>query len=507
MKKILLLFATLTNFSILAHSQEQEHSYLDLAPCGTTPESQKALKWDFLADRTAADTILYVPMTIHNIANDSTGSFFAIGKILDAFDQLNRDYVDAKIHFYIVDILNKRNSAWNNHKTIIEGANMMFANNVPNTFNIYIVTNAAGNCGYNLPYAGIALDKSCMGAKDHTWAHELGHGFSLPHPFLGWEGKTYNGSKPTPTRVTYDYTLFKDSLIIGKTIIDTAWVELVDKSNCAIAADQICDTAPDYISNRWTCGADKKSPLTYKDPNGVPFKVDGTLIMSYSDFACQARFSPLEIAKMRSVLLTGKRKNLLSTLSKVPLNAQPLTLLSPINNATVAPTAITFEWTAAAEAEYYVLQVSRFTSFGTLEKEIVVNKPIATLDLNPGFTYYWRVQPYNSHYANVPWSDRNTLKTGSITSVQQIANLDAISVFPNPLSNNQALQVRSVCAEDMTVKMKLYTLTGQIILEQSVNLPKGENYHTLLTSTIAKGIYLLETTLGAGKNIQRIVVQ
>jgi len=68
-----------------------------------------------------------------------------------------------------------------NHASTTDAAFQMFDLNIPNTINCYIVDFAAENCGYNLPYAGVVLDKDCLFPDDHTWAHEIGHNLSLPH--------------------------------------------------------------------------------------------------------------------------------------------------------------------------------------------------------------------------------------------------------------------------------------------------------------------------------------
>ncbi|MCB0574414.1 MAG: metalloprotease, partial [Saprospiraceae bacterium] len=102
---------------------------------------------------------------------------------------LNEDYAATGIRFYFKDDWNLINStAWYQHANIPQGIDMMLTNNVPDALNAYFASNVAGNCGYNLPYAGVAVAHNCAATGDHTWAHEVGHALSLPHPFIGWEG-------------------------------------------------------------------------------------------------------------------------------------------------------------------------------------------------------------------------------------------------------------------------------------------------------------------------------
>jgi hypothetical protein len=501
MKKILLLATAL-----LCAQTFFAQSSLDLPPCGTSAMSQQELRGLTATARSGGDTVLYVPLTIQNFSNDGAATFFGTGRILDALTRLNLDYATSKIQFYVEGpMLKKRSTLWNNHKTVVEGADMMFKNNIANTINIYINSNAAGNCGYNLPYAGISLSKSCMGANDHTWAHELGHNLSLPHTFLGWEGNTYSASKPTPRRVTYDYTLFKDSLITGKTIIDTAFVELVNGSNCAIAADLFCDTKPDYTAARWACDANKQSLTTFKDPNGQTFKADGSLFMSYANSECMSRFSELEMAKMRSVLLGKKKFLLYNQVPKPVVDTKATTLYSPLDNAQISAQGVLFKWDKIQNAEQYVIQISRSGSFSSLDYDIVTDKTEYVLDMVANRTYYAQVRAFNSHSTATPWTKSITFKTLESTSaVSDESMFNSFAIFPNPLNNSELLQVIANVNEDFKSEITLTSITGQILFSQKRNLLQGENRFEI-PFILPKGIHLLSVVSEKGKIVRKIV--
>lgn len=504
MKHFLFILAAIC-VAFFAEAQA-EKSIWEIPKCATPNESFEQLRWTPTLERSGADTVLYVPMTIHNLANEGNAPFYNISKILDALEELNGDYAPSKIHFYMEGpILQHRNTLWNNHDSILQGARMMFKYNVPNTMNIYFVSKAAGACGYNLPYAGVALFKSCIGIGKTTWTHELGHALRLPHTFLGWEDKVQDPAKPAPKTVTYNYTLFKDSLITNRTIIDTALVELVDGSNCAIAADQICDTKPDYISYRWSCDANKMATIIHKDPNGVTFRSDATPYMSYSSDECQTRFTPLEIAKMRNVLKTTKKNLLYNQTPKAKLSELATLLIAPANNLILAPNAITFEWEKVQFAENYILQVSRSSSFSFIEVEEVLSATTKTLDLESERTYYWRVRPFNSHYANTPWATKNTFKTSSLSNVQSLAAIESMSISPNPLTNNDLLQLNIKSAESFDVNITLINMAGQVLLKQKNTLQSGENSITLTPNSLAKGMYIVEVSNEKGKNISKVI--
>ncbi|MEY4905118.1 MAG: hypothetical protein RLZZ292_2933, partial [Bacteroidota bacterium] len=269
-KNILLSFIFSFCFVFKAFSQDTT-SVEQCNYCGTMPS--KAAWWaDFQRARTegtlrGGDSIIYIPMTIHLLGSDADKGYMTTKPLLDALCQLNKDFETTKIQFYVQGEWHKiAKTAWDNHKTVKEGATMMFANNVPNTLNIYVLTSPAGNCGYNLPYAGIALNRGCITGGKHTWAHEMGHALSLNHPFLGWEGNKLDYAKPAPKKLTYDYTDFKEVYFPNDTlIIDTAYVELMDTSNCIAAADGFCDTRPDYLNYRWECDVQNFSTVQQHD--------------------------------------------------------------------------------------------------------------------------------------------------------------------------------------------------------------------------------------------------
>ncbi|MEL6720383.1 MAG: metalloprotease, partial [Bacteroidota bacterium] len=345
-----------------------------LNPCGTIAGRSKWLQqYQAAPDRykKGNDSTIYVPMTIHILGTNTGNGYFRMPNFLDAFCRLNTDFEGTNLHFYINNEINYiNNTAWYQHDDILTGVEMMFENNVENTLNVYFVDSPAGNCGYNLPYAGIANAKSCSDPDDHTWAHEVGHALSIPHPFLGWEGGVaHDGSinhsfnNPAPREVYYDYTLFKEQLYLDTLIIDTALVELVDGSNCYEAADGFCDTEPDYVAQRWQCNADGRSPTRQTDPDGQKFNSDGSLIMGYSLDQCSSRFTPEQIAAMRANLLDQKSAWLNDQAPLGTVSTDPVVINSPFEDEITPAENIYFEWEAVENATHYIVQVSRLSSF------------------------------------------------------------------------------------------------------------------------------------------------
>ena len=473
----------------------------ELKPCGTEPfkdpwltHFQERLEQGWLDS--GSDTILYVPIKVHLLGNDDGSGYFAISRVLTAFCVLNEDFISSNIQFYLKDDFNYiDNSAWNNHADIRTGAEMMFANNDPDAINTYFVQNPAGNCGYNLPYAGIAMSKSCSGPNDHTWAHEVGHNLSLPHPFLGWEGgitddgsQPPNFSRPAPEYVTYDYTLFKSVYYPDTLIIDTALVEKVDGSNCRESADGFCDTHPDYLARRWACGGDGMSPQRQLDPDSVAFFSDGQWIMSYANDNCSNSFTPEQIMAMRANLEEQKPNLLVDQSFPGELAASAPSLVLPEDGATVPANNIVLEWDEVEGASQYVVEVSRIRTFGLLETEMITSDISASIPvLSPDKRYYWRVTPFNSHDACGSMSTSRTFTTSEVTSLDDI-NVDDIKYW---MVNGQLnIEIDSE-GSGSDLMIQILDGNGRILQKETTDVRFKTNLYSFDLSNYATGVYFV----------------
>lgn len=471
-------------------------------PCGTEPHHTEWFK-NHTRNQTAAyrgsgaDTMLYVPMTIHIVGTDNGSGYISYMQLLDGFCGLNNDYAssDANIQFFFNgDFRYIDSTAWYNHDSLSVGYDMMIQNDVANSMNTYIVSNPAGNAGYNLPSANMAMRKGYVNANAHTWAHEIGHNCSVQHPFLGWEGKTYDYNIPTPTTVTYDYTGFKKVFHNPNdtTIIDTAFVELVDGSNCAFAADRICDTPPDYLSyGGWQCDANGQSTTLLKDPNNVDFRADATNIMTYANDACGAKFTPGQIAVIRANLLTEKSSYLNHqnmTVDTIP----SMNLITPAPNDVVDHQSVSFTWDRAAGATHYVFQTSFVTSFSALHSEILTSDTTVTVaNFINNRKYYWRVRPFNQAYTCAPVSPAVTFETADLTLTQELKSVEKYRIYPNLITANQAINIDLTLSQNLNADILIVAANGQIVRKEHADFSTGDNQIQIQTNALAAGIYVL----------------
>lgn len=516
MKKNLLLLVLncLVIHTIWAQSENEN---LHLKPCGTLDHKSEWLvnyQKNPLAYRQNAGEILYIPMSLHVLGSNSGSGFFSMTNILTAFCELNEQMAASEIQFFLAgDIHYISNSDWNNHGTVLQGAAMMFENNVPNTINTYIVSSPAGNCGYNLPYAGIALAKSCATPGNRTWAHEVGHNLSLPHPFLGWEGgighndpTPPNFNNPAPEMVLYDYTYFQDTLIIDTMIIDTAFVEYVDGRNCEIAADGFCDTAPDYLAQRWNCNGNEVSSQTQKDPDGVVFRSDGTLIMGYSDDNCQSRFTAEQSAAMRANLLDEKPE-VVSTETPMPQIAEEAIPQVPAEDELVQFDNAYFEWTPVTNAEKYLVQISRLASFSIKDQYIVSEHSLTVDDLVADKTYYWRVLPFNSYSFCADFSEHIKFETGMISDVEHVESVRSWSIQPNLATSGQQVNLQIETEKNIDLQATIYDISGKMMQTQDFKTGIGKHRFALATTSLNQGVYWVSILVENTKVVRKLVVQ
>lgn len=475
----------------------QEPASSDLAPCGTAPDlAPMLLKYaerpqDFVLER-SADT-LFVGLQIHLLARDNGSGRFSPDRLLDAFCRLNLDFADSGVRFFFKNDWNLIDSTgWYQHETIEQGIDMMLTNNVPGALNAYFAANVADNCGYNLPYAGVAVSHGCGGPNSHTWAHEVGHALSLPHPFIGWEGKVYNIANPTPDTLTYDYTHFHDSLETQiPAPLDTALVEYLDGSNCAIAADRICDTKPDYLSYRWDCDGQSNSLVQQKDPSGATFYSDGTLFMSYSNDNCSNRFSDDQIAIMRATLQTEKADWLVNGTPEGDITEIP-ELLSPVGGQLTPFNGTVLQWSAVPNATRYVVQVSRFANFIVKEVDVVTAGTTYTIGQLPNnLTYYWRVRPFNDWYACTELTEDASFKTADISAAAE-PDAEGWLLYPTLLEAGDPINLTIPNSwQHETARCAVYDQAGHLMWENT--LPVGQEIRLLHlpSSEWPQGVYRL----------------
>ncbi|NNK90781.1 MAG: T9SS type A sorting domain-containing protein, partial [Saprospiraceae bacterium] len=360
-------------------------------------------------------------------------------------------------------------------------------------------------------WAGVAVQEACAGPTDHTWAHEMGHALSVQHPFLGWEGgvghdgsNTHDFSNPAPEFVTYNYTNFKDSLILDTIIVDTIMVEKMDGSNCHEAADGFCDTAPDYIALRWACTPDSVGFVQQTDPNGETFYSDGTLIMSYSFSNCKGRFSGEQIAAMRANSLDEK-----GDISSVGMEITPpddagdIQLMSPDQDELVYYRDVEFAWSESNEDNYYLLQIGVEPSFSLVLFDTIVSQSSMVLreaDSSWG-NLYWRVRPFTADEFCTEYSVSGIFEPTETSAVSDLAS-DILELYPNVLTADQSEIFIKTNSHKQSMNFTIYNVQGMIVERGS----SDNNRIKLNSSFPGSGMYFISLETNSGVVVRKLYV-
>ncbi|MCB0612326.1 MAG: zinc-dependent metalloprotease [Phaeodactylibacter sp.] len=497
MKRIVSFFAFALVMGLGAQAQDAQLSF-----CGTPAYKSEWLERyqqnPQVINRTMMDTI-YVPMTLHVVSQDNGSGAMSMNRLMDAFCQLNSVFEQAAIQFYIKDDIRYiSNSNYFDHDNT-SGRQMMETYNVPNTFNCYIVGDPNGACGYYQPSRdAVALGKSCLGPNDFTWAHEAGHFLSLPHTFYGWETTDYNYDSPTPNTVTWSNI--------------TRAVERVNGTNCSYAGDGFCDTSPDYLNFRWNCNGDSESGQIQKDPNGVEFRSDGTLIMAYSNDGCTSIFTDGQIGAMRANLEQERPGHIANQTPPTPIASTELTPIFPEAGAGVQNyEAFDLQWAAIPGAEIYFVDISRLSTFSfTIANYVVTTNSVSVGadELAADKTYYWRIRPFNRYDACTGYSDVFSFElTDLVSSTSARETVEGLRIYPNPAQKNQEVVLEFASEQASTATLSLLSLTGQALRSQRSDITIGANRMSISTAGLPKGLYLVRIDANGGANYRKLVVQ
>lgn len=444
--------------------------------------------------RSVQDT-LYMKLKVHLVGTDEGTGYYPLSSLFASFCKLNEDMVQAGIQLEMDPEINYiPKSVFNDHSRI-RGRQMMSFHNVDNMVNCYIVANPAGACGYYSPDGdAIALSKNCLGKFNTTWAHEIGHYFSLPHTFNGWEGIEYEYGNIAPNRVGQNNVL----------------VEKTDNSNCAIAGDKFCDTPPDYLSYRWNCSG-STSPDTLMDPDSSAFLVDGTYLMSYSNDACANIFSDEQKDAMRFNIEFGRTNEISQNPlpGEVNFDRNEFTVYSGKDGEDLQYDDVNLIWSAVPNATQYLVQITKKSFFpGPPDYVIFTQDTFLNLDyLLEDTRYEWDVFSFNKRYTCSSISQEYEFYATSVTASNNPALDRNLNVYPNPLTENDQLIIEYQAPMAIEGHIEIFNLNGSKVHEQKVNWPAGGSKIKLTHLPLTSGVYIMKYHDQTGFASRKLLIQ
>ncbi len=507
MKKIFTIFILLALMGMNEiHAQKHGHNW-----CGTTYEDETKILERLVRNRAkyANQTLtrmptMWTPIKFHIInKNDGTGGVSPI-KIYEMMCTVNEEYADQDIQFFIKGDFNYINStsSYNNPGNGHFSLSLQMDDNAINIFlskGIEGVSSGAGTLGYYLPFYDflVVREDQISGALSDasTMVHELGHYFTLAHPFRGWPGDGYD-------EVMYGNPAPNEDSQGGPT-------ELMDGSNCMQAADMICDTPPNYNFGFGWNGCEYDGSVM--DPNGTPVDPDEANHMDYF-IGCSTDFTDDQKVAIAQDLASRPNIHTSEDFDVTPL--ADVEMIAPIDEV-VLPVynSVNFEWTEVPGATSYVLEIDEFASFVLNPKVYFSTTNSLVLEnLEANEKYYWRVKAIKDGYfcsATADDSSTGQFRTGSEvggTAVNEISEVVGYSIAPNPLSSNQSLNISLETTKSFDAKINLYNLSGQKMMEVDYTFNLGNTNYELPVTGLAEGLYILSIESESGVLNEKIVV-
>lgn len=450
----------------------------------------------------------YIPMTFHLVANDAGTGRISEESILSQVANINAQYGDQESIFYIDRFNYFDNDAVYNSPRSSAARTQMTLRRDNNSINVFTVNNIESTGpGQTLAYYDPQGDwlvsrKGQINGVSSTLAHEVGHFFSLAHPFAGWDCNPFN-IPPYTNPVEVTFTIPCDG---GG---GSALIELHDRSNCNTAGDRICDTPEDYnLGLFWQNDCAENNSV--RDINGDVIKPMTNNFMSYYSDCPTYQFSQTQKNLMNTDFFTFQRAYIRT--GNVPNTTpvtEPVSYIFPINGEEAGGFSnILLDWEDTPGANKYLVIYDRFMSFTFNPQKAIVSSSelLITENLSEGATYYWKVWPYNESQTGAGYSATQNFVASTGTAVNNIREINAHALSPNPVRNHGKATLTLSSTKDFAATIELTNATGQRFITQEVSISSGISQHEIATSNLTAGLYFVVLHSENGRLVERLLI-
>lgn len=494
--------------------------FLSLLIAGTISAQRCGTPWEPMIERVEANkkimterprgAVKYIPVTFHMVADANGNGRVEIENVLKQVANINEQYADQEVIFYIDRFNSFDNNAVYNTPSTSAARIQMRAREDNNSINVFICNtadNGGGGAGVTLAYYDpqddwIVSRKGEINGASSTLSHEVGHFFSLPHPFSGFECNPYlEADYGNPVTLTHTIPCEGGG---GSNLI-----ELHDRSNCNTAGDRICDTPEDY--NLGLLFQNDCAPNTYvKDRNNETITPMTNNFMSYYTDCADYEFTPTQKNLMNTDYNTPQRAYIRqnNTPNTTPVT-EPVTYLSPISGQqSNGLEDVLLDWEDTPGANQYLVMWARNSSF-TIEphKELVTTSEyIIPETLSNGLNYYWRVWPFNETQTAAMYSPTQNFVAGMGTGVNEIREVTEYAVVPNPSTDNTVPVLTLHLTESLKGEIRIMDGAGRILSQQVAELTIGQNNIALDADRLPAGMYFVVMTTPKGNLVERMMI-
>lgn len=516
MKKVLLLLGLM--MALFAAPSYAQHQH---GVCGVTHEQGLVIKERMLNNRKVTPNFVrtrgatsYVPVKIHLVGKDDGTGFASVDRVLDMLCVLNEGWETADIQFYLKGDINYiehtaiySHTGFNNTNGNVAIWNDANPYKVNDAINVFVTNNVGGSNGngITLAYYTPLIDcvfvrkASMLGAS--VLPHEMGHFFSLNHPFLGWESQEWDEGM--------------HGLQVGLYSPANTLNEKVNDPQCNSVADGICDTPPDYLFAFSDGQSGSCSPFTggTMDPNGVVIDPLEDNMMSYFESCPNYVFTEEQMNEAVSDLNKPYRNYVNPGITpNLDVVDQLAVATFPINGEETFYNAVELRWDPVPGATHYVVELDRFTTFDwmPLKRVVTTNSAFIGNFCTPNVDeYFWRVRPFNEYSTcESSFGEVSTFSTNAIASkVETVEGVNYWNVRPNPANSSSAVFVDIEALNTMDASVNMYNMTGQLISSSTALFSTGINTIELATTNLTAGLYMVSIETKTGVTTKRLVIR
>ncbi len=443
----------------------------------------------------------YIPIKFHLIAKDDGVGRVSESKVFSQLCALNEFYANNNtgVQFYLSGDFEYHDNS--DLYFLPSDDSALVPLKSPTAVNVFIVSSIENvgdisPAGYYSPSDDmLVMLKGQVGASSTTLQHEIGHYFSLPHPFNGWDfsGGWNLADHGNPVGVDSPPNPFFP--------YETVPNEKQDGSNCNFAGDYICDTPPDYlfyISNcNYTGGV--------MDPDGVPVDPDETNVMSYFGDNCTNYISPDQIALVNTDF--DNRPELHNNFTPMEIADMAPVLLVPENNTNQDASFVAFDWDEVPGATHYFFELSRSPDFTLFPiRRILTTSSTFTGGLLEDRTYYWRVKAFNAYETCLSTTPFYTFTTDVMSGTSTIPSLGKWRVDPNPVAQNEDIQLTLYAKKAFDGEIAIVSIAGQTLRAMPYRFVAGTNTISYATEGLDAGMYLVSIQAENARSNQKFVI-